>query len=163
MERRHDLKGLLAATELLTERPEAVAPMLERVPRIVTRADVDLRRTRPVLVAFARTFALVGGDACEPALLQMLALDDEGIRRVALQALKACGTVEAVPPLRALQEQAGALSGLRARAEETIQAIQGRSSGVVGGLAVVDDTEERGRLALAHREQEGRLALPKEP
>ena len=159
MERQHQLEGLLAAAKLLVERPDAVRPMIERMPRVLTKAGVDLHQARPVLVAFARTFGAVGDRECEPSLLAMLEVADNGVRRVAVQSLQVCGTVAAVSPLRQLQDQVSALSGLRAPIQQTIDSIQGRSSGVAGALAVVEVAGDRGGLALAHDEEEGKLAL----
>jgi len=160
MERQHQLEGLLAVTRQLTDRPDAVGPMARRVASVIRQARVDLGHARPVLVAFGRTFAAVGTPAaCEGPLLEMLEVEDDGVRRVAIQALATCGTVSAVSRLRQLQDEVSALSGLRARIHTTIESIQGRSTGVAGALAVVEDVAERGRLAMAHDEEEGRLAV----
>lgn len=93
----------------------------------------------------------------EVSVLPLLASPEVEIRRAAATWLRGHGTAASVQPLRE-----AAVSQLREEILSAVAAIRSRCSDVAaGGLALVDEEPEAGRLALAD-EQEGRLALERE-
>lgn len=137
--------GRLAAFRLLAAFPSS--PEARQLVESGGRLDSD-----PAFVALS--MAVEAPERAEPRILNLLGHRELEIRRAAVRWLHDHGTADAVLALRD-----ASTAQLKEPVRDAVRAIQGRVVQVeAGGLALVADDKDAGRLALAEDEA-GRLAL----
>lgn len=153
LERAHRSAGFLLALEALPDSPALQRALLDRLDDLVALSVRPERpRTRPLLQALKR---LQGGpiDAGRTTLHALVARDDSGIREAVVALLQAQGTIDDVPILARVRDEGPTWAPrLRTAARQAIGAIQARSDGTVGGLALAEVHPAAGQLSAARRD-----------
>jgi len=93
----------------------------------------------------------------EPLLLALLGDERERVSAHAAEALGACGSLDALPALRARLEALGVLSTERAAVKRAVAAIRSRLGGEVGGLAIAEAAPAVGAVSVV-APQQGQLS-----
>ena len=101
-------------------------------------------------------------DAAQDVLFKMLDTSDEEIMLAAAQAFQRMGTRLSVMRLNEFRDKWGLSGEVKKALEIAVERIQDRlgEGGGRGGLSVVDDEEQAGKLSLSNEER-GRVALAK--
>lgn len=105
----------------------------------------------------AKTLGRCGEETAQPKLLELLEIDDVGIRIAAATALGVVGDVRAVPALRRVAGEKTLVKSPLARAvEEAVLQIQARAGGTQAGeISIVDPAPLEGAVSVAADEPDG--------
>ncbi len=126
------------------------ARVLKDVPVLAQLvSDQGAPATRTEALDSLRSMKALTADL-QPVLISLLGQADDELRRAAIEALAAVGTVEAVEPLLPLA-RSGMLAGAQGRAAKAaVQMIQARLHGAeAGGLSLSQMPGEQGGLSVA--------------
>jgi HEAT repeat protein len=106
----------------------------------------------------ARALGKGPAEGVSDALLRLLDVDDDGVRRAAVQSLALVGSVADVPGLRAFEEGLGLFDGsLKLVVGQAIARIQTRGGGSSGQLSIVDTAGQAGAVSLAQQAAASRV------